>query len=250
MAALIDALRDPTSTVREVAAVSLGRIGDSRAFPHLTCLLKDSHPSVRTAAAAALRSLGWKPSTGEEQALFDVALGHAHAAAFAGQAAVKALVSELKHDTSFKRRAAAEALEDVDDPRATQPLLAALGDEDPTVRVSAIHALSKDAGAEVTLNLLALLRDPEACVRLAAAEVLAKRIDPALAPDFLGLLTDRNFEVRLSAVQFLGRIRDPEIARGPAAACWPTPTAMCVRPLPRRWARSASPPPSKRLSWR
>ena len=60
---------------------------------------------------------------------------------------MKALVTELKHDTSFQRRAAAEALEEVDDPRATQPLLAALKDEDPTVRVSAIHALSKDTSA-------------------------------------------------------------------------------------------------------
>jgi HEAT repeat protein len=48
-------------------------------------------------------------------------------------------------------------LEEVDDPRATQPLLAALKDEDPTVRVSAIHALSRDADAGVTLNLLDLI---------------------------------------------------------------------------------------------
>ena len=130
---------------------------------------------------------------------------------------MKALVGELKHDTSFKRRAAAEALEEVDDPRATQPLLAALSDQDPTVRVSAIHALGKDAGEEVTMHLRAHLSDPESCVRLAAAEVLAKRLDPALARDFLGLLADQNFEVRLSAIQFLGRIRDPEIAAGPAA---------------------------------
>ncbi len=144
--------------------------------------------------------------------MFEVALGHTHAASFAGEAGVKALVGELKHDTSFKRRAAAEALEDVADPQATLPLLAALKDQDPTVRVSAIHALSKDNSGRVTLKLLERLRDPESCVRLAAADVLARRIDPALAPDFLGLLNDSSFEVRLSAVQFLGRIRDPEIA--------------------------------------
>jgi len=213
MAARITALQDPASIVREAAAASLGRVGDSRSFRHLAGLLKDAHPGVRTAAGTALRSLGWKPATGEEQALFDVALGHARAAAFAGQAAVKALVNELQHDTGFKRRAAAEALEEVDDPRATQPLLAALNDSDPTVRVSAIYALGKDASGDVMLKLLERFRDPEPCVRLAAAEVLAKRIDPALAPDFLGLLTDPKFEVRLSAVQFLGRIRDPDIAQ-------------------------------------
>jgi HEAT repeat protein len=213
MVALVSALQDPTSSVRETAAAALGRLGDSRTFPHLAYLLSDSHPGVRTAAATSLRNLGWKPSTNEEQARFDIALGHTRAAAFAGQAAVKALVSELKQDTSFKRRAAAEALEQVDDPQATQPLLATLKDEDPTVRVSAIHALGKDPSGQVTMKVLECFHDKEPCVRLAAAEVIAKRIDPALIPEFLGLLSDRSFEVRLSAVQFLGRIRDPEIAQ-------------------------------------
>ena len=122
MIALATALKDPNSEVREAAAAVLGRVGDARTFPYLAGLLKDSHPGARRSAAAALRSLGWKPSTSEEVALFEVALGHARAAAFEGQAAVKALVTELKHDTSFHRRAAAEALENVDDPRATQPL--------------------------------------------------------------------------------------------------------------------------------
>ena len=175
-------------------------------------LLRDATPGVRTAAAVALRNLGWKPSTGQEQAEFDIALGHTRAAALAGQFAVQALVSELKHDTSFKRRAAAEALEDVDDPRATQPLLAALKDEDPTVKVSAIHALGKDPSMEVVPRLLGLLRDRASCVRLAAAEVLAKRVDPVPPVEFLALLRDQSFEVRLIAVQFLGRIRDPQIA--------------------------------------
>ena len=40
-------------------------------------------------------------------------------------------------------------------------LLAALKDEDPTVRVSAIHALGKDPSAEVVPRLLGLFRDPE-----------------------------------------------------------------------------------------
>jgi HEAT repeat protein len=206
-------LQDQDNQVREAAAAAFGQVGDARIFPHLIDLLQDSHSGVRRTAAAALRSLDWKPSSKEEVAMFEVALGHAHAAAFAGQASVKALVTELKHDTSFQRRAAAEALEEVDDPQATQPLLAALRDADPSVRVSAIYALSRDASGEVTLRLRERFRDPEPCVRVAAAEVLAKHTDPALAPEFQGLLADSNFEVRLSAVHFLGRIRDPEIAQ-------------------------------------
>lgn len=210
--ALVVALHDPSSEVREAAAQGLTNAGDDRAQRQLVNLLKDSHPGVRRAAAGALRGIGWKPPTTEEQALFDVGLGHARAAAFAGQAAVKALVTELKHDTSFKRRAAAEALEEVDDPRAREPLLAALHDEDPTVRVSAIHALGKDYDGDVTARLLGLFHDADRRVKLAAAEVLARRADPAFAADFLGLLSDGSFEVRLTAVQFLGRVRDPALA--------------------------------------
>ena len=110
--ALTTALQDPNSKVREVAAAALGRVGDARAFPHLAGLLNDSHTGARRAAAAALRSLGWKPSSNEEVALFEVALGHTRTAALAGQASINALVTELKHDTSFQRRAAAEALAD------------------------------------------------------------------------------------------------------------------------------------------
>jgi HEAT repeat protein len=142
VAALANALKDPSSDVREAAAAALGQLGDAAISRELANLLKDSAPAVRASTAAALRSLGWRPSNPEEQAAFEVALGNTRSAALAGQAAVKALVTELKHDTSFNRRAAAEALEHVDDRRATQPLLAALGDQDPTVKVSAIHALS------------------------------------------------------------------------------------------------------------
>ena len=155
VAALIDALLDPTTTVREAAAGALGRLGDARALPPPCepAQRPDIPPSAPPLPLRCEALAGILPPA-KSRRLFDVALGHTRAAAFAGQAAVKALVGELKHDTSFKRRAAAEALEDVDDPRATQPLLAALNDDDPTVRVSAIHALSKDASAEVTPKLL------------------------------------------------------------------------------------------------
>src|SRR5207244_1322388 len=79
------------------------------------------------------------------------------------------------HDTSFVRRAAAEALQGLADPRAVQPLLAALEDPDSTVRVSAIHALTKDTSELVTGKLARLLRASDACVRMAAAQVLSKR---------------------------------------------------------------------------
>jgi len=211
---LITMLQDSCPLVRKVAATVLGRLGETRSIDGLGMLLKDSDDNVRLAAANSLKALGWRPSSNEDEARFEIALGNAKAAARAGGAAVQALVKELKHDTSFVRRAVAEALEDLDDPRMMKPLLEALGDEDPTVRVSVIHALSKvnsEGAAAALLTRLSREKDPR--VRLAAAEVLGKRNDPGLVPAFVGLLSDSNFEVRVSALRFLGRNVDQGVAQ-------------------------------------
>ena len=209
---LIATLRDPNERVREAAASALGQLGDPRATSPLLWALEDPSTSVRTCAAAGLRNLGWKPATREEEALFDIAIGNTRAAARAGEAAVASLVAELKHDTSFQRRAAAEALEEIDDPRRVQPLVLAARDPDPNVRVSAIYALAKETGEQVKTMLLNSLRDANPQVRLAATEVLAKQEDVTCIPCFFELLADHHFEVRLTAVQFLSKIRGPHLA--------------------------------------
>jgi HEAT repeat protein len=198
--------------VRETVATSLGRLKDERASNALLWALKDCSWSVRANAAAALKNLGWKPSTQEEAAFFEVATGHTKTAAHAGEAAVVPLVTELGSDTGFLRRAAAEALEGVNDPRRIAPLLAAARDPDPTVRVSAIYALANENSGEVANMLTNSFRDRDPQVRLAAAEVLAKWDDPAYIPCFFDLLADSHFEVRLTAVKFLARRRDPQAA--------------------------------------
>src|SRR5215831_2352912 len=81
---VIPLLWDINLEVRQAAAEALGQLGDFRATGPLTRALKDPHAPVRASAAAALRSLGWQPQSGEEQAMFEVALGHAQTAAFKG----------------------------------------------------------------------------------------------------------------------------------------------------------------------
>ena len=51
------ALKDEDAGVREAAALSLGRIGDSAAFGHLIAALQDEDRQVRRAAVTALRDL-------------------------------------------------------------------------------------------------------------------------------------------------------------------------------------------------
>lgn len=211
MQPLIAALQDSNEPVREAVVQALGRFADARAVNTLRPMLRDPAASVRIAAAMNLKHLGWRPATPEELAVFEIALGHTKAAAWgSGESALMPLLAELKNDTSFQRRAAAEALEGVDDPRRIRPLLTAAQDPDPSVRVSAIYALANHPSAEIGRMLVNTFRDQEPLVRHAAADVLAKWEDPAYVRYFIELLADRHFDVRITAVQFLGKMRDPQ----------------------------------------
>ena len=121
-------------------------------------------------------------------------------------------MADHKHDTTFQRREAADALRELNDPRYFRPVLAGLADPDPGNRIATIHSLGQVTHPEVTAEILKRFRDNDSDVRLAAAQMLSSRDDPSPV-HFLGLLDDANFEVRLAAVQFLGRIRNQQIAQ-------------------------------------
>jgi HEAT repeat protein len=207
---LIGALGDPIYEVREAAARALGRLRLPGSTEALAAALRDPDAAVRAAAAGALRALAWRPSTSEESARFEIALGNTTASSSVGEMTVDPI--EPRQDTAFLRRAAAEARKERDDPRRIKLLLASLQDSDPTVRASAVHDLGHLTDESVTRELLNLFRDRDSHVRHAAAQVLAKRNDSPPG-HFLGLLGDTDGEVRLVAVQFLGRIRHPQIAQ-------------------------------------
>lgn len=212
ISALIAALKDTHFEVRAAAASALGRQGDISSIKPLVQVLRDPKSRVRTCAASSLRKLGWKPSDNEEHALFEIALGNPRNAVQAGTSAIELLAAELSHETSFHRRAVAEALRDMNHPEAIKSLLnAAKFDADVTVRVAAIYALTEVEDAQVIPALEKSLGAGDARVRLAAAQVLAVRADPSQAHRFLELLKDKHFEIRLAAVKFLSKLRGPEI---------------------------------------
>jgi HEAT repeat protein len=218
---LISALNDTNCDVRAAAAGALGRQGDLRCIAPLVGALRDCKSRVRTRAAASLRKLGWKAANKEEHALFEVALGNPGAAVRAGHAAIELLASELSSNTSFFRRLVAEALEEVNDPRATKSLLtAARSDTDVTVRVAAIYALSGMKDKQAIPILEEGLRSHDSHVRLAAVQVLTHLADSTHTHRFLELLKDNHFEVRLAAVNFLSKLRDPKIEEALVPMLW------------------------------
>jgi len=75
-------------------------------------------------------------------------------------------------DARSIRRDAARALGELEDPRAVEPLIAALKDESFSVRKAAAEALGKIGDTRAVEPLSAALKDKDSDVRKAAAEAL------------------------------------------------------------------------------
>lgn len=186
---LLTQLKDKDDSVRESAALALGRIGAEakRAVPQLSAALKDQNRDVRQAAAEALASIA--PEATE---------------------AVQPLIGALKDSDDDVRRAAADALKEIGEgaKEAVVPLINALKDKSADVRRTAADAL-KQIKAEPTLAvapLIQALNDEQADVRKAAASALGSiegETSEAVGP-LVHALTDQDKSVRQAAAESLG----------------------------------------------
>lgn len=118
---------------------------------------------------------------------------------------VAGLVDVLRRGNARDRRAAANALIAIPDPRTVEPLTDALNDADPLLRTNAALALGElQDGPNADLTpivepLVAALGDPAPEVRAMAASALGRtRSDAALEP-LIRALGDSSTTVRLTA---------------------------------------------------
>ncbi len=231
VAALIAALDDPSPRLRQQAAEELGTCGEARAIPPLTKALGDADADVRRCAARAL----WKAADPGTQdvlcaALRDTdylvrwaaadALGAIGARSHSGseamhRAAVEALGTALAGDARKEvRQAAAEALRKSGDPRALQPLLAALGDAEQGVSLAAADALAAiaagaglgDADGAVGPALVAALQGADVRRRRGAAWGLWRIGAPWTVEPLVSALGDADRDVRREAARALGAL--------------------------------------------
>jgi HEAT repeat protein len=210
---LVAALNDRAPEVRETAALIVGRLGQTGkakdAARILAGCLRDPEPSVRRAAAGGLRALGWRPSTREEAARFDIALGTSPEAT--ANAPTLAPEPSPETNTAFHRRMRAEAEKEKNDPARVSALLsAAHNGGDLLARISAIHDLGQATSRVVSEELLKFVchREPE--VRLAAVQALSMRAD-TLPAHLLGCLEDSSSDVRLTTVRYFARVPNRQI---------------------------------------
>ncbi len=138
---LILALRDEDRYLRCGAADSLGKIGDERAVNPLINALKDKDSYIRLEAAKALDKIGWKSKGGQENVYYLIAKTKWIEVSKIGKLAVIPLIQTLKYGELDLRFNAAEALGEIGDERALEPLKQTLKDEDEDVRKKVLEVL-------------------------------------------------------------------------------------------------------------
>lgn len=202
------------ATVRKAAAVALEQIGDERAVKPLIDALRwagDGTGDVRAAAIEALAQLG---SCAVEPLI--TVLGHHHsprreatnALVRLGSYAVEPLVATLKSGGFLEREHAAEALGQIGDKRAVEPLITAFRKivQDQRVREAAAKALG-EFGSSVVEPLIAALKDENRVVRKLAAEVLGHIGDERAVEPLIAALKPGQYHISSGhAVTALGQI--------------------------------------------
>ncbi|MHB8958934.1 MAG: HEAT repeat domain-containing protein [Candidatus Limnocylindrales bacterium] len=170
---LVAALGNWDPKVREAAAMALGRIGDARAVEALIGALGDQAGEVRWAAVESLGEIGDHRAT--EPLIAMLKDGRMHAAAVAalgaiGDArAVEPLIADL--DYVFQGWSAASALEAIGEPSVI-PLIAVLGSRSTSVRQEASVTLGRIGDPRAFEPLLDALDDDDWDVRRNAATAL------------------------------------------------------------------------------
>lgn len=130
---------------------------------------------------------------------------------------VNALIARLKDENAGVRRAAAQSLGRLGDPRAVPALLAVLTDSDAEVRATVIDALADFEDPRAIDPIVGLLKDPVTDVRHNALNALSHWDKRVPAAPVIALLEDPDADVRREAVHLLdhmeARSAGPAIAR-------------------------------------
>lgn len=232
---LIRALGDKHWPTRKGAATALGKIGDGSAVKPLLGALEDETEWVREAVVKALDQLGYQADGAPVAAAPDVRM---LATKKDGHGLIKALAYERDPNV---REAAANALGDLGDHAAIEPLIDLLnepwsisgGPHDAGVR-----ALTKIGSAAVEPLIAALknakrssnpMMDPDQNLRIGCVRALGMIGDPRAIDALLKALSDNIPIVRSSSAQALEEIGDSAVlpliellermgTRGPVAA--------------------------------
>ncbi|QIR35526.1 hypothetical protein HCG51_01340 [Tolypothrix sp. PCC 7910] len=123
----------------------------------------------------------------------------------------------LKDSDTSVRRATADALGQMQAKGFAANVAALLKDSDTSVRNAAASALAKMQAKDYAANVAALLKDSDTSVRSAAADALAKMQAKDIAANVAALLKDSDTSVRRAAADALGQMQAKDYAANVAA---------------------------------
>jgi serine/threonine-protein kinase len=120
----------------------------------------------------------------------------------------KHLISALKSENEFSRRAAVEILNEIGNTNSIKFLLEAVADEDWWVRSRASDALARIGGPRVVQAVLELIKDKDENIRRAAIEILNTCRDKSAVDHLIVALNDKDWWVSERAADALAEIGD------------------------------------------
>ncbi|MBI4673448.1 MAG: HEAT repeat domain-containing protein [Chloroflexi bacterium] len=124
--------------------------------------------------------------------------------------AVEPLIAALENSKTFLPATAANALGKLGDPRAVEPLIAALKSSDSFLQENAADALGKLGDPRAVRPLIAAHNDASSNFTLRGSAMRAlKKIGTTTIEPLIVALTDSDKNVRICAADALGEIGDP-----------------------------------------
>lgn len=184
---LCEALRENDIAVSSSASKALVEIG-ALAVPPLMELLGDKDKYVRKYSAQTLNELKWEPGKDAIGATYWIARGYFEKCVEIGAPSFEALIAFLGDKDDEMRKAAAEALGQLGDERAVEPLIELYKTSIHSVRLIAIKALGKIRDPWAIETLIAAIDDSMEDTGLEAIRSLSLFDDPRVSVALVNVL--------------------------------------------------------------
>ena len=216
---LIAQLGDGRNSIRESAVNALVKIGQPAVQP-LIKAMEIQNNYIRPSAADALGQIGDPQAVGPLIKALEDKQSHIKNAVIRslvkiGQPAIQSLIEALGDENVSVRISAVDALGQIGGPQAVEALIKALGDEAISVQRSVAMILGQIGDPQAVQPLIETLedKDGDAGVRQRAARSLGQIGDQRAVQPLIKALEDKQYSVRHSAANSLGMIKNPQAAQ-------------------------------------